>query len=76
MLIKISTRISKPSFDTWIASASGKILDEHTLVITEANDFSKEWIKEGYEHLFMEVLKELTGQDFKVKVIFLDIQKY
>ncbi|QGS68149.1 hypothetical protein CV093_04430 [Oceanobacillus sp. 143] len=65
ILVEISNYISKSSFDTWIAPSSGEITEGNTLVITAANDFACDWIKERYKQLFFDVLKELTGQEFK-----------
>lgn len=67
---KVQQRLSKPMYDTWIAPLSGQIAEGNTIVISAASEFAKGWINEKYEHHFTAVLKELTGQDFNVRVIY------
>lgn len=66
----IQQRLSKPMHDTWIAPLTGQIVEDNTIVINAASKFAREWIVERYEHHFITVLKELTGQDFKVQVTY------
>ncbi|MBP1917110.1 chromosomal replication initiation ATPase DnaA [Lederbergia galactosidilyticus] len=70
VLQKVQQRLSKPMYDTWIAPLSGQIAEGNTIVINAASEFAKEWIAERYVHHFIAVLKDLTGQDFKVQVTY------
>lgn len=75
ILQKVQQHLSKPMYDTWIAPLSGRIAGDNTIVINAASQFAKEWIVERYEHHFIEVLKELTGQDFNLQVIYSQIKE-
>lgn len=72
---KVQQRLSKPMYDTWIAPLSGQIAEDNTIVINAASEFAKEWIMERYEHHFIVVLKELTGQDFNLQVTYSQIKE-
>lgn len=67
---KIQQRLSKPMYDTWIAPLSGQIAVDNTIIIRAASEFAADWIKERYKHDFIDVLKGLTGLDFKVQVTY------
>jgi len=67
---KLQNRLSKPMYDTWISSTVGEIAVDNTLIVKVASEYAKKWIMKRYKHYFIEVLKELTGQDFKVQIIY------
>ncbi|CAM4194475.1 MULTISPECIES: DnaA N-terminal domain-containing protein [Lederbergia] len=71
ILQQIEKRLSKPMYQTWIAPLSGKIVEGNTIIIKAKTEFAKEWIIQRYLHHFTEVLKELTGQEFNLQVIYL-----
>lgn len=75
VLQKVQQRLSKPMYDTWIAPLSGQIAEGNTIVINAASEFAKEWIAERYVHHFIAVLKDLTGQDFKVQITYSEIKE-
>ncbi|MBM7620010.1 chromosomal replication initiation ATPase DnaA [Bacillus tianshenii] len=68
VLAEMSRRLSKPSYDTWIAPLSGEVFEDGKLIITAQNDLSKEWIQSRYKQELLDVLKTLTGQNYKIKV--------
>lgn len=68
---RVQDCMSKPMYDTWIASTTvGGITKGNTFIIKAATEFAAGWITERYKHHFIAVLKELTGQDFKVQVTY------
>ncbi|WP_084715752.1 DnaA N-terminal domain-containing protein [Virgibacillus sp. SK37] len=52
----------KPSFETWIAPATGKITDEDVSVVKVTNDFARHWTVELYKELIRNILKEIRGK--------------
>ncbi|MDE3840964.1 hypothetical protein C0966_16995 (plasmid) [Bacillus methanolicus] len=53
----VSSKISKPSFETWFKDVLLK-KDQNSIIILAPNDFAREWLEERYEHLIKEALKE------------------
>ncbi|MBM7693577.1 chromosomal replication initiator protein [Peribacillus deserti] len=64
---KIETKISKPSFETWLKSTKAHNLQGDTLTVVAPNDFARDWLEERYSHLISGVLLELTGEELEVK---------
>ena len=68
-LENIQTKVSKPSFDTWLKSTKAHSLQGNSLVITAPNEFARDWLEERYSPLIAGVLYEITGEEFGVKFI-------
>nr|WP_246880634.1 DnaA N-terminal domain-containing protein [Sporosarcina sp. 6E9] len=67
---KVQERIGRPLYDAWLAPVTGELLEGRVIIINATSEFAVEWITERYKHHFIDVLRELTGQDFKVKVTY------
>jgi hypothetical protein len=65
----ISTKISKPSFDTWIKNTKGESEGE-TIRVYCQNSFQKDWLEERYNTLFSETIEQVFGKEHKIKYIF------
>ncbi|RDU37249.1 chromosomal replication initiator protein DnaA [Neobacillus piezotolerans] len=68
-LATIETKISKPSFDTWLKSTKAHLLQGNTLVVTAPNEFARDWLEERYAQLISEILYDITGEELEVKFI-------
>ncbi|MBB6445410.1 chromosomal replication initiator protein DnaA [Bacillus benzoevorans] len=68
-LVDIQTKVSKPSFDTWLKSTKAHSLQGNSLVVTAPNEFARDWLEERYSPLIAGVLYEITGEEFGVKFI-------
>lgn len=68
-LSDIETRISKPSFETWLKSTNAIALNDDTLFISAPNEFSRDWLESRYAKLIEETLFETTGENMKVKIV-------
>lgn len=68
-LADIQTKVSKPSFDTWLKSTKAHSLQGNSLVVTAPNEFARDWLEERYSPLIAGVLYEITGEEFGVKFI-------
>ncbi|RHW40431.1 chromosomal replication initiator protein DnaA [Neobacillus notoginsengisoli] len=68
-LATIETKISKPSFDTWLKSTKAHSLQGNTLVVTAPNEFARDWLEERYSQLIAGILYEITGEGLEVKFI-------
>ncbi|MBP1932339.1 chromosomal replication initiator protein DnaA [Ammoniphilus resinae] len=65
----IETKLSKPSYETWLKSTKATVLDEDTLFITAPNEFSRDWLESRYADLITETLYEITGENMKIKIV-------
>lgn len=68
LLIEISKRVSRESFETWFVSVSGQFIEGNQLKVTAPNLFARDWLQDRYESLFIEILKELTGKEFSIEI--------
>ncbi|MEW9672343.1 chromosomal replication initiator protein DnaA [Ammoniphilus sp. 3BR4] len=71
-LAMIETKLSKPSFETWLKSTKAIALDDDTLFISAPNEFSRDWLESRYAQLIGETLYEITGETMKVKIVTSD----
>lgn len=65
-------RVPKPEFDTWIFPTIGQLKDEQTFVILVIDDSMKGSINDKYVNLYIQILKEVTDQEFMVEVFSLE----
>jgi len=68
-LSKMESKVSKPSFDTWLRQTKAIGLDGTTLTIGVVNDFSRDWLEGQYTELINGILFELTGSELEVRFI-------
>lgn len=71
-LNKIESKISKPSFDTWLKSTVAEKLDGDTLIVNVPNEFARDWLEGRYTKLITDILYELTGAKLTAKFIIPD----
>jgi chromosomal replication initiator protein len=68
-LAAIETKVSKPSFETWLKSTTAHALQNDTLVITAPNEFARDWLESRYAGIISETLLDVTGAALDVKFI-------
>ncbi|WP_100332692.1 chromosomal replication initiator protein DnaA [Bacillus xiapuensis] len=69
VLASIESKISKPSFDTWLKSTKAYSLQGNSITIAAPNDFARDWLEGHYSQLISGVLGEITGEQLAVKFI-------
>ena len=72
MLSIIQTKLSKPSFDTWLKSTKAVSLDDSKLVICAPSTFAKEWLETRYVKLITSTAYDFLGKQVDVKFIVED----
>ena len=45
ILAQLETKVSKPSFDTWLKSTSLSSIENNQLTVVVPNDFAQDWLK-------------------------------
>ncbi|MGO4889016.1 chromosomal replication initiator protein DnaA [Anaerobacillus sp. MEB173] len=68
-LVVIETKVSKPSFETWLKATKANDIHNDTITITAPNEFARDWLENRYSDLISETLADLTGAELEVKFI-------
>ncbi|MDQ0216608.1 chromosomal replication initiator protein [Oikeobacillus pervagus] len=68
-LENIESKISKPSFETWLKSTKAHALQGDSIIISAPNEFARDWLEGHYSQLITGVLYEITGEELIVKFI-------
>lgn len=71
VLNKISEKLSKPSFETWLSGTTAKINDD-SINVQAANQFAADWLEARYKGLIVETIKELTGEMYEINFYCID----
>jgi len=67
VLTIIQTKLSKPSFDTWLKSTKATVFNDSTVVICAPNNFAREWLESRYTKLIEGTIYDFTGKHVEVK---------
>ncbi|MDE5416053.1 DnaA N-terminal domain-containing protein [Alkalihalobacterium chitinilyticum] len=63
-------KISKPSFETWLAHLTAyKEKDTDTLIVVAKNEFQRDWVEVRYCSFIKEIVEELTGRNYSLKFV-------
>ncbi|HZK24491.1 MAG TPA: chromosomal replication initiator protein DnaA [Oscillospiraceae bacterium] len=62
-LDQIETKMSKPSFETWLKTTKPVSINSESLVISVPNDFTKDWMQGRYADLISHALQEVVGNE-------------
>lgn len=68
VLNEIRKKLSKPSFETWLANTSAEI-DGDVIIVKANNSFAADWLTTRYKLLIFETVKDVTGRTFEIEVI-------
>ena len=68
VLEKMSSQLSKPSFETWIKPTSLYHIDDENMVLTISceNQFARDWAESRYQSLFTKTIFEITNQTYRL----------
>lgn len=65
----IQTKLSKPSFDTWLKSTKALVFNDSSLVICAPNNFAKEWLESRYTKLIHNTIYDFMGKQVEVSIV-------
>jgi chromosomal replication initiator protein len=68
VLERLQLQLSRPTFETWIKTASAKSLENGCLVIQTPNPFARNWLQKYYLKTIAEVVAELLGQTVEIQI--------
>jgi chromosomal replication initiator protein len=69
VLSVIQTKLSKPSFDTWLKSTKATVFTDNSVVICAPNNFAREWLESRYTKLISSTIFDYVGKQVEVKFI-------
>jgi len=65
----LQSRVSRPSFDTWLKSTKAAQLTESSLTICAPNNFAREWLENRYTRLIEAAVLECTGREIEIRIV-------
>jgi chromosomal replication initiator protein len=69
ILSVIQTKLSKPSYDTWLKSTKASVFTDSSIVICAPNNFAREWLESRYTKLISSTIFDFIGKQVEVKFI-------
>lgn len=69
VLSVIQTKISKPSFDTWLKSTKASLFTDTRVMICTPNNFTREWLENRYTKMVASAVEEVTGWEVEVRFV-------
>lgn len=68
VLERLQLQLSRPTFETWIKSATAESLDDKRLMICTPNTFARSWIQKYYIKAIADVVEELLGHAVEIHI--------
>ena len=68
VLERLQTKLSSPTFDTWIKTAIPEQLEDGSLVIRTPNPFARSWIQKYYLKTINEAVEQVLGHAVDIHV--------
>jgi chromosomal replication initiator protein len=68
VLERLQLQLSRPTFETWIKSATAESLDDKRLMICTPNTFARSWIQKYYIKAIADVVEELLGHPVEIHI--------
>lgn len=65
----IRTRLSEPSFDTWLKSTKATVFTDTLLIICAPTNFARDWLESRYIKMISTAVFDSMGKHVDVKVI-------
>ena len=69
VLAEIQTKLSKPSFDTWLKSTKAVSFIDSSLIICAPTNFAKEWLETRYVKMITTTVFECLGKHVEVQFV-------
>jgi chromosomal replication initiator protein len=68
VLERLQLQLSRPTFETWIKTASAKSLDETCLTIQTPNPFARNWLQKYYIKAIAETVQDILGHTVDIQI--------
>jgi chromosomal replication initiator protein len=68
VLERLQLQLSRPTFETWIKTASIEQLENNCLVIRTPNPFARNWLQKYYIKTITDVVQDILGQPVEIQL--------
>jgi chromosomal replication initiator protein len=66
VLERLQLQLSRPTFETWIKTATAEQLKDNCLVIRTPNPFARNWLQKYYIKTIADVVQDILGQAVEI----------
>lgn len=68
VLDRLQLQLSRPTFETWIKTASAQQLEDGCLVICTPNPFARNWLQKYYVKTIAEAVQDVLGHPVEIQI--------
>ncbi|MBD2388164.1 chromosomal replication initiator protein DnaA [Cylindrospermum sp. FACHB-282] len=68
VLERLQLELSRPTFETWIKTASAERLENNCLVIRTPNPFARNWLQKYYINTIARVVQDILGYPLEIYI--------
>jgi chromosomal replication initiator protein len=68
VLERLQVELSRPTFETWIKTASAERLENNCLVIITPNPFARNWLQKYYINSIANVVQDILGKPVEIYI--------
>lgn len=68
VLDRLQLQLSRPTYETWIKTASARELDNNCLTIVTPNPFARNWLQKYYLKTIAEVVGDILGYSVQIHI--------
>ena len=68
VLERLQLQLSRPTFETWIKTASAQQLENNYLVICTPNPFARNWLQKYYIKTIADVVQDILGYPVEIHI--------
>ncbi|BAY10469.1 chromosomal replication initiator protein DnaA [Calothrix sp. NIES-2098] len=68
VLERLQLELSRPTFETWIKTASAERLENNCLVICTPNPFARNWLQKYYINTIANVVQDILGHPVEIYI--------
>jgi chromosomal replication initiator protein len=69
VLERLQLQLSRPTFETWIKSATVERMEGDCLVICTPNPFARNWLQKYYVKTIADVVEEILGRSVEIQIL-------
>ena len=68
VLERLQLQLSRPTFETWIKTATAETLENDCLILQTPNPFARNWIQKYYLKTISDVVEEILGHRVDIQI--------
>ncbi len=68
VLERLQLQLSRPTFETWIKTATAEQLENNCLVVSTPNPFARNWLQKYYIKTIADVVQDILGHPVEIQL--------